>query len=72
MKSTNRNLTWDTINCIAILMMVDGYGDSFLSIFLLDSINSVYWFILYTLFGLILPFVYLRTEQAIWKYCNNK
>lgn len=31
MKSTNSDLTWDTINCIAILMMVDGHGGSFLS-----------------------------------------
>lgn len=39
---------------------------------LLDGINNNYWFIPYTLSGLVLPFVYLSIKQAVLKYCNSK
>lgn len=39
---------------------------------LLDGINNNYWFIPYTLSGLVLPFVYLSIKQTVLKYCNSK
>ena len=42
------------------------------NLILLDGINNNFWFIPYTLSGLVLPFVYLKTTQAVLKNCNRK
>lgn len=52
MKSTNRDLTWDAINGIAILLTMVGLSGSILSnLIILDGINNDYWFIPYSLFS---------------------
>lgn len=52
MKSTNRDLTWDAINGITILLTMVGLSGSILSnLIILDGINNDYWFIPYSLFG---------------------
>lgn len=49
-----------------------GIPRSLSNIIILDGINNNYWFIPYTLSGLVLPFIYLKTKQAVLKYCNSK
>lgn len=49
-----------------------GIPSSLSNFMILDGINNNYWFIPYTLAGLVLPFLYLRTKQAVLNYCNNK
>lgn len=49
-----------------------GNSNTLSNLILLDGINNNYWFIPYTLFGLVLPFVYLIIKQAVLKYCNSK
>lgn len=49
-----------------------GNSNTLSNLILLDGINNNYWFIPYTLSGLVLPFVYLIIKQAVLKYCNSK
>ena len=49
-----------------------GNSDSLSNFTILNGINNSAWFIPYTLSGLVLPFIYLKTKQAVLKYCNSK
>lgn len=59
---------------LSLMMIQCGIGklSSLTNLTVLDGINYNYWFFPYTLVGLLLPFVYLRTKQTVLKYCNGR